>query len=652
MQIKKRKLQFVRAKVIILEERKLTKLKKAATKSIIWFKDTEQPNKMDWLLYGIVAFTSYLFFMHCDFMIVTEQSMHLIACILKGTPLSFYQYSIENVSLTWPPSYELPIFIIFAVWNIPIYIINAIHPFDFIVSPMVNIYAKMLPLLFMFGTMRVLYLVCKELKCTDKQAKWCMFFFCSAIPTLVSTVWIAQVDIISVFFIMIGFYYYIKKNTFRFCLFFAIAIPMKLFALFIFFPLLLFIEKKVFKCIGYTLSSLSILLLCKMLFWGDQAYMVSKKEFGLVNFQRMTTVSFPGGMGGIPIFMCVFVLICIYCYLKRFENDTQLFQYSIYVSLMTYYLFLIFVQQPYLYWNILVAPFIALIIVTNKKQTKINLILDTMGWLFFAFLSLYIQRYFYDLYYVFKPIKNAIGAPESIRAYSSPGELIMAHSWERYWAILYALFVACAVGFLVINRPSRNKEEKDMLEVKVDRSIVWIRIFSFVPCIILTFYCLFPIAPISILDNRIEYTPSSQELLIEGALFQQDVMFESAYELQELEVVFAVDDVIPINRYSSVDFEFIAQENKETLLSIKIPANTLPQGENAYFIKLNNIKVEPNRKYSIVFTGGNSLGETVRLGLTSHISLPYQMTINGEVSDNNLYFNLWAKNVDKIVPQE
>ena len=101
-------------------------------------------------------------------------------------------------------------------------------------------------------------------------------------------------EIYVVFFSMLGILYWLKKDNKKFILCFALAIPIKMFALMIFFPLILIREKRIWKVIVNLLSGCSIWIILKLLFQSNAAYRLSVSEPN----QRMLDTIFAKQLSG------------------------------------------------------------------------------------------------------------------------------------------------------------------------------------------------------------------------------------------------------------------------------------------------------------------------------------------------------------------
>ncbi|WP_251492995.1 hypothetical protein [Otoolea muris] len=97
-----------------------------------------------------------------------------------------------------------------------------------------------------------------------------MFLSSAALFVIVFVV--SQVDGFALFLLLLGFYFYLKGNGKAFLLCYMIAMPSKMFAVFLFLPLVLLKEKRI-PCIFAALAlSFSGSIFSKLLFGADPAH--------------------------------------------------------------------------------------------------------------------------------------------------------------------------------------------------------------------------------------------------------------------------------------------------------------------------------------------------------------------------------------------
>ena len=88
--------------------------------------NNDKPLIIEWIMVGIISFIILCFFIHGDTENLIKWTLNMFDVTVKGKPLDFYRYSIENPNMA-PNNYvsgTLYSLIIWAIWNIPIGIIK------------------------------------------------------------------------------------------------------------------------------------------------------------------------------------------------------------------------------------------------------------------------------------------------------------------------------------------------------------------------------------------------------------------------------------------------------------------------------------------------------------------------------------------------
>jgi Gpi18-like mannosyltransferase len=132
---------------------------------------------------------------------------------------------------------------------------------------------KTLLALFYIGSAIVIHKIAGLIESPYKTKSSLVSTLFATSPFVIFSVFIfSGYDVISVFFTLLGFYYYLKKDIKRFIFFFAIAISCKYFATILFFPLILMIEKRPIHITKYLiLGSLAVALgLC--FYWRSEIF--------------------------------------------------------------------------------------------------------------------------------------------------------------------------------------------------------------------------------------------------------------------------------------------------------------------------------------------------------------------------------------------
>lgn len=347
------------------------------TPFLSWFKAVKQPNKTDYLLLIIFSLLFYTAYLYTDISITVNNTVHLWDYLFEGRLLEFYSLEhntfIYNNTIMGDALYDFPIYLIFAVWNFPLWLAHRFGGIEVISNTACMLWAKTMLFPFLIGTAHYVKKICLETGISKEHAKWSVFIFFSSAFVLSSIFVLCQYDIIGIFFTMIGIYYYVKEDMKKFTLFIAVSMPLKTFALFIFLPLLLLKEKKVWNMIKYGFYSMSIFLA-----WQVFALLLgitSTSSFMLSMMNKLMDGNIRAGIGNASLFIGFYLLLCIYCYLHKTDSKEEHNRFSVYIPFVVWGLFFMFCSaNPY--WTILITPYFAILVFMNGRFFKVSLLIE------------------------------------------------------------------------------------------------------------------------------------------------------------------------------------------------------------------------------------------------------------------------------------
>ena len=184
-----------------------------------------------------VEIFAYVFILAiCFFLFQQADLYHTVASsygYLKGHFLDFYEYN-ENPSIGGNDYLPL-LYLIFAAWNFPVYLLGLTS--DVMASgylglrPIEVFWSKLMLVGFFFATTLMVGKVAKLIAGNREAAIASAISFATAPIAIFAVFIMGQYDIIGLFFIVAGFYYYLKRNTPYFVLLFGVAVSFKYFAL-------------------------------------------------------------------------------------------------------------------------------------------------------------------------------------------------------------------------------------------------------------------------------------------------------------------------------------------------------------------------------------------------------------------------------------
>lgn len=331
--------------------------------------------RLEWALAGVLFFICWLALCHVDLSETANHAWLLLDGTFQGRFLHFYEdvYAHTN-SLYYlnAAHYNIVMYIIFAVWELPLYLITQIFRGGTVYEPALWLWAKCLPIAFAGGCAYFVARLAGKLGCTAETARRAAMLFLLFPITLFTTFCMGQYDAICLLFILWALNYYADGKLWQFTFFMGAAAACKFFAVLVFLPLLLLAEKRLLHLLKYCLCSLWLLVPTTLLFQGNTGDM---SLFNSLMAERLFVPDFDTGVGAVPIFMALYALGLVACLLYTPKEKDRL-PLVIWVCLAVFgVLFSLILWHPQ--WLVLIVPFIVLGTITSQNQ-RLWLLLDLL----------------------------------------------------------------------------------------------------------------------------------------------------------------------------------------------------------------------------------------------------------------------------------
>lgn len=433
----------------------------------------------------------FLFFLQQD-LIHTATSSY---AYLQGHIFDFYEY---NKMLLGGNDYLPTLYVIFSIWNMPIHFLDltslqTLSHFQLdLATPFEIAWWKTLLAFFYAGSTILIYKIAHLIQSPYKIKPSLISTVFATSPFVIFAVFIfSGYDVISVFFTLLGFYYYLKKDIKRFILFFAIAISCKYFAAIIFFPLILMIEKRPLHIARLlTFGSLAVIFGLSF-YWESQVF--REEIFNLMlykikgNAPRDIILSnqLSHAISLIRFsFASLYIAACIHIFFKKFKSKTEWQKYAIFMSLFSYALmFLIVNWHPQ--WCIIAMPCISLsyLFIKNKRLVSI---FEIIAMFCFVLAAVVIWKFNVDVTMMTHSIlKNILPHVLIINADLVPG---MESMWKYLFCLVFNfyLFLPLLVLFYESRSSSNVKLTSPSQVLIVTRLILGVS-FLVIP----SFICLY-----------------------------------------------------------------------------------------------------------------------------------------------------------------
>lgn len=239
---------------------------------IIKLKRILSKNWIKWVLLILILLLAYVTFLYEDVAHTIDNSITFAKAIFNGRILDFYELSAEFAQTRYGANYSTLIYALFAIWNLPIWALSGVVGENFLTWWLGLLWGKTF---IVATTLATTYLIYKILILCDvkkERAYLATFLFLSSMIVFEVIFAIVQLDIVAVFFMLLGVYGYIKKNNILFFISFLLAVPLKMFALFLALPLILLRQKNLIKAGGTWVSMTALLVIEKILYSGSAVY--------------------------------------------------------------------------------------------------------------------------------------------------------------------------------------------------------------------------------------------------------------------------------------------------------------------------------------------------------------------------------------------
>lgn len=574
-----------------------------------WWSAAARPGIVDWGLLIAVLSIAGVSFIYGDVMVTFQHSFNFLDTLLEGRPQDFYARAIENSAYGHPAVYDIPVYIVFALWNLPTYVIHQLTGFDYLVSTPAQLWLKAMMVVFALIATKLLMTIARALGVSADRSKWVGFYFLSSMSLFVPVFVIVQYDIISIVLMLAGILAYLRGRTRSFLLWFVAANTFKLFALFIFIPLVLLREKNLIRAAAQVLVGLVGLILCRLLYRGDVAFEASTGGFTDLMLNRLVEASIRWqSTVPIPLFVVFMIGLAIFAYAKRPMSERELHAFAIYVSLAAFLAFCALVPlNPY--WIALVAPFSVLIIFLNPRHLTLNTLLEVAFSSSVLVIYMLIGFSMYNASMLRDLLVGQFVSPADPQRFGTPGEILVALglSGVRVY-FLVGLMIACSLAVLILNYPRKSFVEGMPNLEPMQRGPVWIRIAAIAgfSALLFAMYFVPARAPLYSMTTSSPQVGERDVLTAPGGV-EQRVRLDSAADVERIRVGVDASAIDWID--SSVLVLSVLDGDEEILFEQRSPANAVGAGFAVF--ETPGLRLEGGEDVIIRLSGGRSEGAPV-----------------------------------------
>lgn len=337
------------------------------------------PKNSDYITFSIITILCFFSYIYSDVLVIFPFSVNFF----NVNPLNFFYEVYQKVGSYHKPD-DLPYlsYVLYSILFLPLWIYSKIknityytwHHEQFEIGTFEIIYIKFLLLLFVILSSIIIYKICKKIGFDNEKSKLSSFMFITSPFTMIPVFIISQVEIIMIFFTLLAILDYLNNNK-RYILWFTIAIPLKLFPFFILIPLVLLKEKQIKKIALYIIIPILPYIISSILFKSPNPSDRNLAAFGTLMYHKIF---------GISIFIMIYSIICLFSYLKNIEDNNVFYKLTIYISFFVFSLIVIVNKSFHLYWIVIIAPFISILILFNTYNINIKIMMEFIATLFYS----------------------------------------------------------------------------------------------------------------------------------------------------------------------------------------------------------------------------------------------------------------------------
>ena len=328
----------------------------------------------------LVACILLVSFMNSDLIITTRHGIHFWNILFNGRILHFYEdvnvptgyfyHTTEPVTAI----YNFLVYIVFAVWNFPMWFLEKIAAVDVMNNFFCLVYMKILPLLAILFCAKIIGKILKEIGCSQERIKLTQYLYLSSTVILANVLIASRYDGLCSVFMLLSLLYYLRKDFRKFLFYAGISFCFNYISFAMFLPLLLLREKNLRKIITNLLLLVLPYILTTVPFSIGKTALSVGGSFTINNLSMLFSMT----NGLFSWFTVFYAIVVVYSFLidkENSENKDFIFWIS-FASMASFFAFLYI--KPY--WSILCVPFVCLLIGnSNPRKDVITILLEAIA---------------------------------------------------------------------------------------------------------------------------------------------------------------------------------------------------------------------------------------------------------------------------------
>lgn len=345
------------------KEKLAIRLKSSWNSMKLW--ENEGLCKLDWMISSVILAVLFVTCLQGDIRLTGNRSF-----LMYEHFTDFYKASYEQ-SGGYYANYLPSTFIAYAIWNLPLYLSGHLPEAILTNSFINNMWYKLLPVLLYYAAAHIIYKIGVEIGFGEKKSRLCKFAFLVFPIGVFSQFIFSQYDIFTVFFMILGLYFYLKEDMWKFAAMFGFATTFKYHALLYYLVLLLLKEKKIRNLLKYTVVMVLPVLIEVLPNINSIHFKKNVLGFGALKF-----VQKPFGIGmfsGINLVAAISAFILVWAYQRRVRDKEELFSWGMFfATAVSFAVFGFSSWNPQ--WLLIMVPFLILNIFINENGNLLVMI--------------------------------------------------------------------------------------------------------------------------------------------------------------------------------------------------------------------------------------------------------------------------------------
>lgn len=352
------------------------------------------PNWIEYLSCFLLAFGMMLTYKYWDGKSLTVWSTALLDCIYDGRLYDFYDivHLNQNIygSMHEYCGYNYLILVPWAIWNIPIWILQRFSGLWVVEHTLMMVWSQMF-LVFMLGVTVLYSRKIMDYFGVDHYTKaWSSYLIVTCPFTFLGIFVSGQSDIIVIAVAVIAIYYLLQEKRAIFLLLMAYSISAKPFFIFALIAVILLVEKNVIKIVLQLGISVMPMMLFDHIYKNAPLYQESISagtSNSIIEKTIANCIAATGGTASLVIMGLVAIYFVAYC-IRYDRNNVEKKHYVIYMMVAPMAVYFAFAHYEF-YRRIYLIPFLIILMAIHRKFWIINLILEKVLFICGVVLSLY-----------------------------------------------------------------------------------------------------------------------------------------------------------------------------------------------------------------------------------------------------------------------